>query len=163
MYDSNTYSCVIDTPVGKMGVDIAGDFVVRVAYLSASVRLIPPRDSVSRRVVSEIRQYFCDPAFKFSVAIELRGTILQKKIWDALQTIPVGVTKTYGELAQIVATSPRVIGNACGRNPIPLIVPCHRVVAAMDIGGYCGGNSDPNFMRIKRWLLTHEAQSKSRK
>lgn len=65
---------------------------------------------------------------------------------------------TYGEVAKIVGTSPRIVGNACRRNPIPLIIPCHRVLAKAGLGGYFGVDHE-HFLQIKRWLLAHEARS----
>ncbi|MGH8800240.1 MAG: methylated-DNA--[protein]-cysteine S-methyltransferase, partial [Casimicrobiaceae bacterium] len=77
-------------------------------------------------------------------------------VWDALATIPVGESRTYGELARSLHTAPRAVGGACGANPIALVIPCHRVVGSQgSLGGFMGVTAgDP--IAIKRWLLTHE-------
>ena len=83
------------------------------------------------------------------------GTPYQKKVWLALQQIPPGETKTYGDLANEINSNPRAIGNACRENPLPIIIPCHRIVAKNGIGGYAG-KVDGNNIDIKQWLLKHE-------
>jgi methylated-DNA-[protein]-cysteine S-methyltransferase len=76
-------------------------------------------------------------------------------VWQALRRIPGGSTQSYGELARQLHTAPRAVGQACGANPIPVIIPCHRVLARNGLGGFmssAGGDS----LAIKRWLLEHE-------
>lgn len=85
----------------------------------------------------------------------LKGTEFQKRVWRALCAIPPGTTKTYGELAKQLNTSPRAIGNACRKNPLPIIIPCHRVVAKNSLGGYAGARIG-NLLEIKKWLLRYE-------
>jgi len=106
----------------------------------------------------QIAQYFKNPRFKFTVAYELHGTPLQIKIWQALTKIPVGKTVTYNDLAKQLGTSPRVIGNACRNNPLPIIIPCHRAVATNGNGGFCGTTSG-KMLELKQWLLAHEQQA----
>ena len=78
-------------------------------------------------------------------------------MWEALQRIASGKTRTYGELARELHSSPRAVGGACGANPLPLVVPCHRVIAAGGrIGGFMGAASEGFELGIKRWLLAHE-------
>lgn len=84
-----------------------------------------------------------------------KGTRFQQKVWRALLAIPVGQTRTYGELAGQLDTGARAVGNACRTNPIPLFIPCHRVVAANGDGGF-SGHREGRWMDIKRWLLAHE-------
>jgi methylated-DNA-[protein]-cysteine S-methyltransferase len=87
--------------------------------------------------------------------LALTGTSFQQKVWQAIQKIAPGKTKTYGQLAKQLASAPRAIGQACKSNPIVIIVPCHRVVAANDIGGYAGAR-DGARVETKKWLLNHE-------
>ena len=85
--------------------------------------------------------------------IKLSGTDFQQRVWKALLQIPPGETRSYGKLAQNLGTSPRAVGNACGANPIPIIVPCHRVISSNgSIGGYSGGQG----IKTKRKLIIHE-------
>ncbi|MEO8386699.1 MAG: MGMT family protein, partial [Betaproteobacteria bacterium] len=76
--------------------------------------------------------------------------------WQAMRAIKAGATQTYGELSASIDSSPRAVGTACGQNPVPIVVPCHRVVAATGLGGFMGGKKNDS-LRIKRWLLAHES------
>lgn len=149
------YDSVIDTPIGRVGVVTANNRLERVSFLSPRSVLIPPKNVLVAKIVSELKKYFCDPKQKFTLPLSFLGTPLQIKIWRALQKIPVGSTTTYGRLAAKIGTNPRVVGNASRANPLPVIVPCHRVVAALDVGGFCGKTSGSK-LEIKKWLLDHE-------
>jgi methylated-DNA-[protein]-cysteine S-methyltransferase len=83
------------------------------------------------------------------------GTPFQRRVWKELQRIPPGARLTYGELAERLKTAPRTVGGACRANPIPLLIPCHRVVAANGDGGFAG-HTRGHWLEIKRWLLEHE-------
>ena len=78
----------------------------------------------------QLQFYLDDPAFAFDLPLQLAGTRHQLAVWEAMQAIPAGETRTYGELAKAIGSSARAVGGACGANPIPLVVPCHRVVGA---------------------------------
>ena len=152
---AHKYSCVINSCVGKLGIVVTNNQIAKIDYLSSKACLISPKNLITRRVVAKIKKYFCNPKLKFDWAMNLNGTVLQVKIWQALQKIPSGKTITYGELARKIGTSPRVIGNACRRNPLPIIIPCHRVVAASGLGGYCD-NINSGVVKIKERLLRYE-------
>lgn len=83
------------------------------------------------------------------------GTPFQQRVWRALQQIPHGAQRRYGELAVTLGSSPRAVASACRANPLPLFFPCHRVVAANSLGGYMGMR-DGYGLAIKQWLLQHE-------
>ncbi len=83
------------------------------------------------------------------------GTAFQQRVLRALCQIPAGETRSYGQLARELGSSARAVGNACRRNPLPILIPCHRVVAASGPGGYAGETAGRN-LQIKHWLLTHE-------
>ena len=99
--------------------------------------------------------YFADPRFEFSIPLVLGGTRNQQAVWDALRRIPAGSTRTYGELAQDLGSSARGIAAACRSNPLPIVIPCHRVVGRSSLGGYCGDTSG-RWFAVKLWLLRHE-------
>ncbi|WP_242518989.1 methylated-DNA--[protein]-cysteine S-methyltransferase [Halochromatium roseum] len=100
--------------------------------------------------------YFADPRHHFSCAIELTGTVFQHRVWAMIAAIPPGCPRTYGALAEALDSSARAVGNACRANPVPLRIPCHRVIAARGLGGFAGDRSG-RLVAIKRWLLDHEA------
>ncbi len=149
------HDCIIVSPIGKLGLIITNNKLTAIHFLPVRVPLLPAQDSAARHIIVKIKKYFCNPRSQLGLLTQMKGTLLQQKIWRALQKIPCGKTMTYGELAQKIGTSPRVIGNACRRNPIPIVIPCHRVVAATGLGGYYGKDSNGG-LKIKRWLLRHE-------
>lgn len=104
-----------------------------------------------------LHAYFIDPHTPLAdLPYQLTGTPFQLRVWQAMLTIPVGATQRYGELATQLGSAPRAVGGACGRNPLPLIVPCHRVVAVTGMGGFNQGKLE-TMLGIKHWLLQHEA------
>jgi methylated-DNA-[protein]-cysteine S-methyltransferase len=151
-----TWTAVLRAPFAAIGIASDGRAITRVAYMPLSERARSPRDDVSKRAVRELEAYFHDPGFRFTVPLSPGGTPFQQRVWSALSEIPVGQSRTYGEVARLVRSAPRAIGQACAANRIALIVPCHRVVGAMgSMGGFMNAQSgDP--IAIKRWLLTHE-------
>ncbi|MCR6629481.1 MAG: methylated-DNA--[protein]-cysteine S-methyltransferase [Magnetospirillum sp.] len=97
--------------------------------------------------------YFEGKKVDFDLPMEPAGTAFQKKVWQALSRIPFGATRSYGELAAELGTAPRALGGACGRNPLPILIPCHRVLAAdRSLGGYSGLEGTDT----KRFLLRLE-------
>ena len=152
---ANPYLLVIDSPLGRLGVQVVNNKIYRLDYLAGSVQLRAASSDFDRKVETELENYFDNPDTGFSVPFELAGTPFQQRVWLALTLIPFGETLTYGELAARIGSGARAVGNACRRNPVSIIVPCHRVVAAHGIGGYSGSTSGPLLDR-KCWLLQHE-------
>jgi len=103
-----------------------------------------------------IQHYFDRPSYRFHLPLKPQGSAFQQRVWHAISAIEVGQTQTYGELAQQLDSSARAIGRACGTNPFPLIIPCHRVVAANGLGGFAQTSTTGYLLEIKRWLLMHE-------
>lgn len=153
-------SFVFTLPFCYLRVDIVDDKLVGTEYLSLNTKAnascsTAPRSRLARQVAEQISHYLEKPANGFSLATELKGTPFQKSVWRQLQKIPAGKTKTYGELAIKLQSSPRAVGNACRANPVPLIVPCHRVISASGFGGFAGKTT--GWMpRLKQQLLQHE-------
>jgi methylated-DNA-[protein]-cysteine S-methyltransferase len=150
------HDAVLDAPFGRIGVRTRGNCVVGIAYLGADAPLLLPCNSLAAEACAQINAYLVDPGQRFDLPFELDGSAFQQQVWHAIAAIPCGSTRTYGELALSLRSAPRPVGNACGSNPVPLIVPCHRVVAA---GGGLGGfmhSRAAGAVSIKRWLLQHE-------
>ena len=116
----------------------------------------PRRGTIAFLACVQIQSYLEDPAFEFDLPLKLSGTRHRLAVWEAMQRIPAGATRTYGDLARDLGSSARAVGGACGANPVPLVVPCHRVVAAGGLGGFMGAKRDGFELAIKRWLLEHE-------
>ena len=100
----------------------------------------------------QLQAYFDGTLARFSLPLALAGTVYRKRVWLALADIPFGQTRSYGVLAARVGGSARAVGGAVGRNPLPIILPCHRVVGAAGLGGYSGGEG----LNSKRALLRLE-------
>ena len=107
-----------------------------------------------KQMTQEILAYLQRPHQAFSLPAQLAGSAFQNKVWLAIYAIPLGQTRTYSELAAQLQSGPRAVANACGANRLPLLIPCHRVVAKNGLGGFMRG--DKNGLSIKRWLLSHE-------
>jgi methylated-DNA-[protein]-cysteine S-methyltransferase len=155
MATTNDYQAIIATPLGRIGIRMTGEAVSALDYLPADAPEQPPTDAATEAVVEQLEGYFRDPQYRFTVPLAPAGTAFQQRIWNALPTIPAGTVLTYGELARQFDTAPRAIGGACRNNPVPILIPCHRVVGRQGLGGYAGEvTGDP--LGIKRWLLRHE-------
>src|SRR2546426_11214528 len=112
-----------------------------------------PASELLARARRQLTEYFARARTTFDLPLDPPGTAFQRRVWDALRTIPYGATSSYGELARRLGDphATRAVGAANGKNPIPIIVPCHRVVGARgELTGFGGG------MDRKRWLLEHE-------
>ena len=156
MNPQSTYAAKLKTPFAVLGIRTVAGAVTGIEYLPARERAQAPADAIAERTCRQIERYLADPQFRFTLPLAPTGTPFRRRVWDALTTIPVGESRTYGELARRLATAPRAVGGACGANPIALIIPCHRVVGGQGaLGGFMGATGgDP--ISIKRWLLQHE-------
>jgi methylated-DNA-[protein]-cysteine S-methyltransferase len=151
-----SYQASVDTPFSNLGLCFDADVLTGIDFIARDIR-IKPETGVADMAVAQIGDY-CEgrlPRKGFKLRLRADGTEFQQRVWRVLQAIPYGETRTYGEIAAELGTSARAVGNACRRNPVPLIIPCHRVVAAAGTGGY-GGETHGEWIRIKRWLLHHE-------
>ena len=152
----STFNAKMKTPFAVLGIRTAAGVVTTIEYLPRSERAKPPDNALAERVMRQIERYFADPEFRFTLPLAAAGTPFRERIREALNAIPVGESRTYGELARRLHTAPRAVGGACGANDIALVVPCHRVVGSQgSLGGFMHAiDGDP--LAIKRWLLTHE-------
>ncbi len=149
------YEAVIATPFGRLGVRIDGDAVSEISFLPDDARLRAPAGALAGRVCAQVQRYLHDPGFRFDLPLKPAGTEFQRRVWGAISAIPPGGTRSYGEIARELGSAPRAVGQACGENRLPLVVPCHRVVSASGIGGFA--HADGGYLlRVKRWLLAHE-------
>jgi methylated-DNA-[protein]-cysteine S-methyltransferase len=153
--DETQFDAVAETPLGSVGIRLEGGSVAEVSFISTDVRVLSPSVAEAEAAARQIEAYMHDSASPFTLPLALTGTPFQRRVWQALRKIPVGRVRTYGELARQLGTGPRAVGGACRANPCPLLVPCHRVVAAHGRGGYAGATSG-RWPVIKEWLLRHE-------
>ena len=153
---TSPYAAKLKAPFAVLGIRTGNGAVTGITYLPLHERAQAPANALAERACRQIERYLADAQFRFTLPLAPAGSAFRRKVWDALSDIPLGESRTYGEIARKLATAPRAIGGACGANPIALIIPCHRVVGSQGaLGGFMGVTAgDP--IAIKRWLLTHE-------
>jgi methylated-DNA-[protein]-cysteine S-methyltransferase len=143
-------SCL--TPLGSLSVSEEDGAIVALDWGQGRDQDDTP---LLRRACDQLQRYFDGAAVGFDLPLAPAGTAFQRRVWDALRSIPAGETRSYGALAAMLGTSARAIGGANAANPIPILIPCHRVVGASGaLGGYSGGDGEPT----KRFLLALEAR-----
>jgi len=156
----STSYCVIEAPFGCLGILtelVEGSLMLSgIDYLPANTALIAPQNHLAKEAARQCKAYFKDPHWQFDLPTKPAGTEHQRKVWSSIQDIPVGETRTYGEVAKQIRSGARAVGTACGVNPYPLVAPCHRVISAQGIGGFMKENSPGFYRQIKIWLLKHE-------
>jgi methylated-DNA-[protein]-cysteine S-methyltransferase len=160
------WDAVIEFPKMKVAVttrDVNGNpCVTGIRYLPLSAASQEPQNALAEKTVRQIERYREDPDAKFDLPLLIEGTDFQRRVWDAMCAIPRGRTLTYGEMARKLGgmdhEAARTVGQACGDNRLPIVIPCHRVVAADGIGGF-GHSTDGFLLEAKRWLLMHEASA----
>ncbi len=137
----------IKTPIGTLIVHQEKDKITKVFF-----GLLKNKNIMKKSLMKEFDTYFSGKNTSFSLPLSLEGTVFQKAVWKAISTIPYGQTRTYSEIAKKIGKprAMRAVGQACGANPVLIIIPCHRVVGASSLGGYAGG------IQQKKWLLKHE-------
>jgi methylated-DNA-[protein]-cysteine S-methyltransferase len=153
-----TFQACLRAPFATLGITTSETHLTGIRFLAPSTAaLAPRRNSIAFLACVQIQAYLEDPAYRFELPLRFGGTRHRVSVWEAMQRIPAGKTRSYGELAAQLGSSARAVGGACGANPIPLVIPCHRVIAAGgDIGGFMGARAEGFERTIKRWLLEHE-------
>ena len=138
------------SPLGDITVSEENGVIVSVDWGWSSMQQETP---LLRRACDQLEKYFDGTRHEFDLPLAPEGTAFQKRVWKAMRDIPSGATRTYGDIARIIDSAPRAVGQACGRNPIPIFIPCHRVLGSHgSIGGYSGGEG----LATKRGLLRLE-------
>jgi methylated-DNA-[protein]-cysteine S-methyltransferase len=156
-HGSEIFSAIVAAPFGAMGIRTEGERLRELVYLPAHYEEKAPQDAVAERAAAQVVRYFGDADFVFDLPLVETGSTFQRRVWDMIAAIPRGKVRTYGELAKLLESHPRAVGQACGANWFPLVVPCHRVTAAGGLGGFASTDDENGFhLGVKRWLLRHE-------
>ena len=151
-------------PVMRVGVRASVAHLEEVCYLPPQTREVAPRNALAARAIRQLERYLEDPDAAFDLPVAPRGTAFQMQVWDALTRIPRGTSRTYGELARALGAGARIrddgtlaraVGQTCGDNRLPVVIPCHRVVAANGLGGFAHSRGGYR-IEAKAWLLAHE-------
>ena len=153
------YYCYFDTPIGELLLAGTADTLSMIGFPKGSMRRDPEPDWIFKeepfeQVRQQLQEYFDGDRREFDLRLSLDGTKFQLSVWHALQEIPYGTTVSYGEVARRIENpkAVRAVGAANGRNPIPIIIPCHRVMGARGLTGFSGAGG----VETKLALLKHE-------
>ena len=128
-------SLSISSPVGNLVLEEAGDALVAIRWADDAAGNGSPLLAEAAR---QLDAYFVGKLLDFDLPLRPAGSDFERRVWSGMQTIPYGETRSYGELAADIGSGPRAVGGACGKNPIPIVIPCHRVLAKTGLGGYSG-------------------------
>jgi methylated-DNA-[protein]-cysteine S-methyltransferase len=149
------YDLTLQAPFGLIGVRSHG-MQVYIDFLGplelVATKAVPAK--IAQQIAEQIQAYLVNPQRDFNLPLVYKGTPFQRQVWSMISAIPSGQTRSYSELAKQLGSGPRAVANACGANHLPLVVPCHRVVAKKGLGGFMRGAD--NALKIKQWLLKHE-------
>jgi methylated-DNA-[protein]-cysteine S-methyltransferase len=149
------YDAILPAPFGALGVQLMGEALAGLFFLPPDTALRPCGSEAIRRLNHELEAYYANPAHAWKLTLAPVGTVFRQRVWQALMTISPGDTRTYGQVAALLGSSPRAVGQAVGDNPIPIVIPCHRVLAAQGLGGFMHGSAGFP-LEVKKWLLRHE-------
>jgi methylated-DNA-[protein]-cysteine S-methyltransferase len=155
--------CVIAAPFGCLGITteiVDGSLMLaHIRYLPASARHKAPGNALAALVAQQCQAYFADPRAAFDLPLKPQGTAFQQRVWHAVAQLQSGERTTYGAIAARLHSGARAVGGACGANCFPLVIPCHRVVAKANLGGFMGQDAPGLYRDIKLWLLNHEGRA----
>ncbi|MGX4641972.1 methylated-DNA--[protein]-cysteine S-methyltransferase [Massilia sp. SYSU DXS3249] len=159
---SELFSAIVAAPFGAMGIRTEGERVREMVYLQPRFEEKAPENAVAELAARQVEHYLLDPDFRFDLPLFETGSAFQKRVWGAISAIPRGSVLTYGRIAKEIGSAPRAVGQACGANWFPLVIPCHRVTAAGGLGGFSNNDDENGFhLSVKRWLLRHEGATAS--
>ena len=150
-----SFHAKLATPFAVLGIRTVGEWLTDIEYLPRGVAALSPLNKLAERVCRQIERYLDDPRYPFNLPFEYRGTDFQCRVWREISRISVGKTNTYKGVAQRLRSAARPVGGACGKNRLPLVIPCHRVLGSNGIGGFMHARGGEP-ITIKKWLLTHE-------
>ncbi|WP_137937784.1 methylated-DNA--[protein]-cysteine S-methyltransferase [Chitinivorax sp. B] len=149
------YQAILEMPVTKLGIKTDQHVLKGIDFLPLDTAILAPCTAIAEGVCQQLQCYLEDSSFVFDLPLQLTGTAFQQQVWHAIGDVPAGQTQSYAMLAAKIGSVARAVGQACGANPIPLIIPCHRIVAQYGVGGFSHQTAG-TMLTIKQWLLWHE-------
>ena len=153
--DIHTARTGVDSPVGRLAVEATEEAIIAVHWIDDAAAIAPAGPGLLQEAARQLDAYFARRLTTFDLPLAPAGSPFERDIWRLMCDIPYGDTMTYGEMADAVGGAARAVGYACGSNPIPVIIPCHRVLGA---GNRMVGYSGRGRVETKRWLLVHEGK-----
>ena len=142
---------VMQSPLGPIAIHEQDEAIVRLTWPGAA-DAPHPESQLQRQAAEQLEAYFSRRLINFDLPLRAQGSAFEQAVWAQMLAIPFGETRTYGDIAKALNSAAQPVGNACGANPLPILIPCHRVLGANSLGGFSasGGVED------KVWLLRHE-------
>ncbi|MES2130478.1 MAG: methylated-DNA--[protein]-cysteine S-methyltransferase [Pseudomonadota bacterium] len=154
---STLFSAIVAAPFGAVGIRSEAGAVIELVYLPPHFLEKDPLDAAAELAARQVERYLKDADFVFQLPLKPVGSAFQQRVWAAIASIPRGSVRTYGQVAKHIGSAPRAVGQACGANWFPLVIPCHRVTASGGLGGFSNHDDENGFhLSVKRWLLAHE-------
>ena len=128
-------AAAVAAPFGGIEIESDGESITGLRFIRRA-RAIEPAHELAARAAVQLAAYLTDPQLRFDLPLKVRGTEFQRQVWQAIGAIPCGATRSYGDIAAELQAQARAVGQACGDNRLPVVIPCHRVVGADGIGGF---------------------------
>ncbi|QUJ69893.1 methylated-DNA--[protein]-cysteine S-methyltransferase (plasmid) [Photobacterium sp. GJ3] len=150
--ESPRFRQLVDTPIGWLAVVADASAILTIEF-DATEKPEDMDNAITQAGVQQLTEYFAGQRTTFDLPLNMAGTDFQQEVWQTLTAVPFGVTCSYADIASRIARpkAVRAVGAANGRNPIPIVVPCHRIIGSSGtLTGYAGG------LDKKQWLLAHE-------
>jgi methylated-DNA-[protein]-cysteine S-methyltransferase len=159
---SEHFSAIVAAPFGFVGIRTDAACVRELTYLPPHFAEKDAQDALAEMAAKQLEHYLRDPDFSFTLPLAAVGSPFQQRVWQAIAAIPRGKVATYGQVARQIASAPRAVGQACGANWFPIVIPCHRVTASGGLGGFSNHDDENGFhLSVKRWLLVHEGTTEA--
>ncbi len=149
------FDSILPTPFGALGIRVHGDALAEICFLPPGTPGLAGTLALAREAEHQLRAYLTSPQHRFDLPLQSTGTDFQQRVWAEIAAIAPGELRAYGQLAQRLGSAARAVGQACGANPFPVVVPCHRVVAQHALGGFAHAR-DGFLIDTKQWLIQHE-------
>lgn len=145
----------IDSPLGVLRIKTSNDFLMNISFVSQYEKSSTTQPDILKNTEIQLKEYFEGIRKSFQLRLNPAGTVFQKEVWKWIENIKFGTTASYLDIARQIGSpkNTRTVGMANGKNPIPIVIPCHRIIGSNGkLTGYAGG------LDRKRWLLQHEIQ-----
>jgi O-6-methylguanine DNA methyltransferase len=146
--------------IGNVEITTESEKVLAIVYTKKKIGKATIKNAFQKKVEKQLEQYFASKSDTFTISVEIWGTPFQMAVWEQIAKIPYGKTKTYSEIAKAIKKpkAVRAVGTACGANPVPLLVPCHRVLPTSGgLGNYAGGKDKKEFLlKLEKAVLCNQ-------
>ena len=156
---SPDYQAKLATPFAVLGLRIEEDWLTDIEYLPLDTPTLAPQTPLAREICDQLQAYLADPCFTFDLSMHIGGTVHQRRVWHMILDIPSGTTRSYAEIAAQLHSAPRAVGQACGANRLPIIIPCHRVIAKSGgLGGFMNASDGSPSISSAGYCATNVAE-----